>query len=102
MELSKQLMTDYTPIANTLPEVATGKLLPQEKLPQKFHELGGMYAQPQLILRSDNSSQGEAIILSWGNMRHGIIIYSQPPKVSPEGFFVRQVNERIYVIANES
>jgi hypothetical protein len=42
-----------------------------------------------------------AVIISWGNTRHIIVIYADPPKVSPEGFFVRQVTDRIYVIAND-
>lgn len=104
--LSEQLIAEYGPTATTLLEVFTNHyLLPVERLPQKFHELGWFVStrEPQLILRTDETTATPtAMVLSWGNMRHAVIVYAQPPTVAPQGFFVRQVGDRIYVIANES
>ena len=107
LSLSDQLMAEYGPIATTLPEemFAGGYSIPLERLPQKFHALrwATSNSPPNLVLRLDETTATPtAIILSWGNMRHAVIVYAQPPTVTPQGFFVRQVGDRIYVIANES
>lgn len=104
--LADQLMDEYGAIASTLPEAefSSGYSLPLDRLPPKFYELGGSFRHdPDLILRLDDTiSTPTAIVLSWGHMRHAIIVYAKPPSVPPQGFFVRQVSDRIYVIANES
>jgi len=103
IQLSDQLMIEYAATATTLPKAPfNDRLLPIDRLPQKYHKLGGRFGNPKLVLRVDYASKPTAVVISWANMRHAIITYADPPEVSPEGFFVRQVNDRIYVIANES
>ena len=104
IQLSDQLMIEYAETATTLPEALhfNQLYLPVERLPQKYYELGGMYGTPRLLLRIDSASKPTAVVISWGNMRHAIIVYADTPEVPPEGFYVRRVNDRIYVIANES
>jgi len=103
IELADQLMEEYASTASTLPIAFTGgRLLPPERLPEKFRTLGGIFPDPDLVLRLDSSSKPTEVVISWGHMRHGIIVYAVPPAVPPQGFFVRRVNDRIYVIANES
>lgn len=103
LALSDQLMMEYGPIATSLPYemFGDGYLLPLKKLPEKFHELGwSRSGDPAFILRVDEkTSKPTEIVLSWGNMRHAVIIYAQPPTVAPQGFFVRQVGDRIYIVA---
>ena len=102
IDLSDQLMDEYASTASTLPKGADRRSLPLDRLPRKLRELGGMYGEPELIVRLDDASTPTEIMISWGNMRHVIIVYAEPPAVPPSGFFVRQVNDRIYVVANES
>lgn len=104
IQLSDQLMFEYAETATTLQEAPSfnHRYLPIERLPQKYYGLGGEFNTPRLLLRVDSSSKPTAVVISWGNMRHAIIIYAVPQEVPPDGFYVRRVNDRIYVIANES
>ena len=89
IQLSDHLMIEYAATATTLQQQsANHHLLPIERLPQKYHELGGTYGTPRLLLQVDSASKPTAVVISWGNMRHAIIVYADPLKVSPEGFFV--------------
>ncbi len=38
--------------------------------------------------------------LPWLLYPYGIMIYAVPPEGSPKGFHVRQVHDRVYVVAN--
>jgi hypothetical protein len=102
--LADQLMKEYASTASALSiePFTGGRLLPPERLPENFRTLGGGFSDPDFVLRLDSFSRPTEVVISWGHMRHGIIVYAVPPAVPPEGFFVRRVNDRIYVIANES
>lgn len=102
IKLSDQLMEEYSSFAFTLPKeiFAQGHSLPLYRLPQKFRSLG--YGKLDFVLQLDDTYTPTALVLSWRHMRHGIIIYAHPPRIPPTGFFVRKVNERIYVVANKS
>lgn len=104
MALSDQLMAEYASTASTLPEklVAGKRLVPLARLPQKFHALSEGHGNLELILRSDQGTVPTAVALSWDNGRHEIIVYAQPPTTPPEGFFVRRINDRLYIVASES
>lgn len=104
-DLADQLMADYAGTAITLEpeEVIGGRLIPLNHIPNKFHDLGGdLLGDPILALRLNETDTPAELVLSWGNMRHSIIVYAESPSQAPEGFFVREVSDRIYVIANES
>ena len=104
IELSNELMQEYASTALTLPvePFTGGRLLPIERLPRKYRTLGGTFGDPDLVLRLDSTSKPTELVISWGHMRQGIVVSALPIAKPPKGFFMRQVNERIYVIANES
>ena len=67
IELADQLMEEYASTASTLPIAFTGgRLLPPERLPEKFHTLGGGFSDPDFVLRLDSSSRPTEVVISWG------------------------------------
>jgi hypothetical protein len=103
-EVSGKLMSEFGPIATTLPNepFSRGRLLAIDRLPAKYRKLGGIYGDPDLVLRVNEDGSPVAIVISWGHMRQAIILFANPPLTPPQGYFVRRVNERTYVVANES
>ena len=104
-DLADKLMAEYAPLAPTLPEAAfgRGRSLPVERLPITFRQMGGSFGDnPDLVLRLDSANVPTSVVISWGHLRHAIIVYKQPPTNPPEGFFVRRVTDRIFVVAGES
>ncbi|GEM_PF-2490397 len=103
--LADALMAEFTPIATNLPEAFMGgRSIPIERLPAQYRQLGGTYSRldPELVLRQGHLDSPDQIVIDWAHMRHAIIIYAVPPHHSPKGFHVRKINDRIYVVANES
>jgi len=100
-DVSDRLISEAAPISSTLPiePFSGGRSLAVDKLPLKFRQLGGMYRDPDLVLRLSNDHVGAAVVVSWGHMREAIIIFAVPPAVAPCGFSVRKVSDRIYVVA---
>jgi len=105
-EISDRLISEAAPISSTLPiePFSGGRSLAIENLPLKYRQLGGIYGDPDLVLRVSDAHTDAKIVVSWGHMREAIIIFARPPAVAPRGFSVRKVSDRIYVVAgiNES
>jgi len=104
-EIGDRLISEFGPIRATLLEepYAGGKSIPPDKLPVKYRELGGMFGDhPDLVLQMNEDGAPMAVVISWGHMRQSITIFSKPPSPLPQGFFVRKLNDRIYVAAGES
>jgi len=102
-----RLMSEYGPIKDKLPKTFMGAdLIPISHLPSQYRHLGGMFSglgiEPELGLRPADRDHPAQVVIDWAHMRHSIIIFSEPPKNLPAGFYVRKVNDRIYVVANES
>lgn len=103
--IADTLFQDYVDTASTLPQATfgSGRQVPLERLPEQFHSLGGSWRQPpDVILRDSESLEARQLRLHWGNGRHAIVVFEAPPPQIPEGFYVRKVSPRTYVIANES
>jgi hypothetical protein len=102
------LMSEFGPINQTLPEspyrvYERGKLLPLGRLPLKFRKLGGMFGdEPDLVPRVNDNGEPDSVIISWGHMRQSITIFSKAPITASDGFFVRKLNDRIYVRSGEN
>jgi hypothetical protein len=103
-ELADQLISEFAPLASTLPQepFTRGRLLPIDRLPPTFRSLGGSFGDPEMVVKFDDAAKPTALILSWGHMRQCIVIHTAPITNPPQGFATRRVNDRIYVIANES
>lgn len=103
-EVSSRLMSEFGLVSATLPEegFSGGRSIPLERLPLKFRELGGSYGEPDLALQTKEDGSPVALVVSWGHMRQAILIFASAPLNPPRGFFVRKVDDRIYVVANES
>ncbi len=103
--VSYEIMREYETSAATLPnaEFDVGREVPVERLPARFHKLGGSWRHSlQVILRVDAASKPTQVRLHWGHGRHAVIVYAKPPAHPPSGFHVRRVSPRTYVVANES
>jgi hypothetical protein len=103
-ELGDKLISEFGPISSTLPDApfSKGKSIPLDRLPQKYRELGGLFGNhPDLIFQPEDNGTPRAIIISWAHMRKSITIFFKPPASPPRGFFVRKLNNRIYVVAGE-
>ncbi len=107
-DIGDRLISEFGPISSTLLEepysvYSGGKTIPLDKLPVKYRQLGGMFGDhPDLVLHMNKDSVPMAVIISWGHMRQSITIFSKPPSPPPQGFFVRKLNDRVYVAAGES
>ncbi|AFY40162.1 hypothetical protein Lepto7376_4026 [[Leptolyngbya] sp. PCC 7376] len=103
-EIADEIFLDYATTVSTLPEsMYGGWQVPIERLPERFHDLGGSWFQsPDLLLNDSESLEDRQLRLWWGNGRHGVLVFATPPVHPPEGFYVREVSPRTYVIANES
>jgi hypothetical protein len=72
-------------------------------MPVKYRRLGGDFGDhPDLVLQVNKDGVPIAVIISWGHMRRSITVFSKPPSAAPQRFFVRKLNDRIYVVAGES
>lgn len=93
----------YLPMATRLPNAphSRARLVP-ESIPDEFLRMHGGFGKQDLLLRVQTITRPAAVILSWGHMRHAIFVYATPPSTPPAGSFVREVDDRTYVIANES
>ena len=103
--LADTLTSEFGPVKDKLPEAFMGgRSIPIEKMPARYRQLGGTYSRipPELVLRSSEEGVPSQVVIDWAHMRHAIIVFSTPPSQPPQGFFVRKVNARIYVVANES
>ena len=103
--LADTLTSEFGPVRDKLPEAFMGgRSIPIERLPAQYRQLGGMYVRipPELVLRSSAEGVPAHVVIDWAHMRHAIIVFSTPPSRPPQGFFVRKVNARVYVVANES
>ena len=107
-EIGDRLFSEFSPIASTLPEnsLCGGKTLPIDRIPLKFRSLGGIYPPDNpdgidLILQVNENGAAKSVVITWGHTREVIQIFPKPPFPRPTGFFVRPLNDRIYVIANE-
>jgi hypothetical protein len=101
-DVSDRLMSEVGTTSSALPEepFSGGRSLAIEKLPVKFRQLGGLFGDhPDLVLRASDLGSPTEIVVSWGHMRQAIIVFASPPQDTPEGFFVRKVSDRIYVVA---
>jgi hypothetical protein len=107
-DIGDRLISEFSPISSTLSEetysvYSGGKSIPLDKLPIKYRQLGGMFGDhPDLVLQVNKDGVPIAVIISWGHMRRSITIFSKPPSPPPQGFFVRKLNDRVYVVAGES
>ena len=103
--LADNLIKEFEPTQDSLPYAFMGgRSIPLAKLPAQYRQLGGGYSDmpPELVFRPNEHASPKRIIIDWAHLRHAIIIYTQPPVEPPRGFYVRKVNERIFVVANES
>lgn len=102
--LADRLMKEHEKNALELPKAEFsngGRALGVSQLPAKFRERGGIFGEPQVFLRLDASSKPAVLVVSWGHVRSGILVYRHPPAVPPRGFSVRAASARIYVLADE-
>ena len=84
-------------------EFDVGREVPLERLPGRFHNLGGSWRDsPQVILRLDQAAKPTQVRLHWGHGRHAVVVFAKPAPKPPVGFYVRSVSPRTYVVANES
>jgi hypothetical protein len=99
-----EILARYLPRAQTLPEAehVRGRVVPLSRLPPEFQGLGGDFGAPELLLRTPEGDTPPAVLLSWGHMRHGIIVFAAAPREEPRGFYTRKVGDRTFVVANES
>lgn len=106
IELSASLFTEYRalPTNSLSASYMGGFLIPIERLPDRYRQLGGTYSRmkPEFAYRPRDDRGPERIVIDWAHMRHAVIIYSEAPQKSPTGFHVRKISDRIYVVANES
>ncbi len=101
LEFADGILADYLGIAATLPRAPHNpERLVSEPIPGEFLSLGGGFSKPELLLRTEGEGP-PAVILSWGHMRHGIIVYAAPPRGRQNGRHVRKVGSRIFVVALE-
>jgi hypothetical protein len=102
-DLADRLMREFGPESPQLPKepYSDDRALPLDRLPAKYRKLGGLFGDPDLILKVDEKGIPTAVIISWGHMRRSITIFSAPPPTLPQGFFARELNSRIYVVAGE-
>ena len=104
-ELADRLLSEFTPLAPTLPDepFSRGRSIPLDRLPLKYRQLGGFFGdRPDLVLRTSDNGSPPSLVVSWGHTRRAILIFASRPPSAPQGFFVRKVNDRIYVVANKS
>ena len=105
MALSDSLLAEYRAMPTRAPGASFmgGFLIPIEKLPDRYRQLGGTYSgvEPEFAFRPRDDSGPDRIVIGWAHMRHAVIIYSVAPPGSPTGFHVRKVSARMYVVANE-
>lgn len=104
-ELTDRLLSEFTPLAATLPveQFSRGRSITLDKLPRKYRQLGGIFGDhPDLVLRTGDNDTPASLVVSWGHTRQAIMIFASHPPLAPRGFFVRKVNDRIYVVANSS
>jgi hypothetical protein len=102
--LADRLMNEYDGTAIGLPEAEFsdgGRALPPAQLPAKFRERGGLFGQPQLFVRLDANSKPAVLVVSWGHLRRAILVFRKPPPEPPNGFWVRRVGDRTYVVVEE-
>lgn len=102
--LCDNLLTEFLPQTNILPRsrFGGGYLLPAELVPGKFRRLGGLWGDPELILRSKEDKNGPLIILLWGNGRHNLIITPLETTFKLKSYYYRKISERVFVSANYS
>jgi hypothetical protein len=104
-DLGNRLFSEFGPVSATLPEdpPTGGRLIPLDRLPDKFAKLGGSFGdRAELILQEDSTGRPMAVAISWAHLREAIVIFPKPPRSVPRGFFVRALSDRIYVVTNES
>jgi hypothetical protein len=100
-----EIITNHLSVASTLPraEHGRGHLVPPTEIPAELIPPdGGFGGAPEILLRIGRDEEPPAVILSWGHMRHAVIVYATAPESPPTGFLVRSVSRRTWVVANES
>jgi len=104
--IGDQLFSEFIPVYSQLPkaEFSGGKAIPLDRLPEKYRKLGGwLYGdRPQLILELAEGDEPATVYVSWGHGRQCILIFATAPAAAPYGFFVRKLNDRIYVMAGDN
>jgi hypothetical protein len=103
--LADELMKEYHETARALPEAEfsnRGRALPLERLPKKFRDRGGDFYDPQVFVRLDANAKPKVLAVSWGHLRQVILVFRKPPVDPPDGFRVRRVSRRTYVVADET
>ena len=107
-DIGDRLISEFGPISSTLLEepysvYSGGKSIPLDNMPVKYRQLGGVFGDhPDLVLQVNKDGVPIAVIISWGHMRRSITIFSKTPSAAPQGFFVRKLNDRVYVVAGEN
>jgi hypothetical protein len=101
VELSNQIMDESVSNASTLPvdPYTGGRLLSLDRIPPKLKKLSKILGNLDEVLLLCNDTAPAKLVLSWGHRRYDIIIYAEAPSAFPEGFFVRKVRDRVYIIA---
>lgn len=101
-----QMIKEFETKKDTFPPAFMGGyLLPTDRLPAHYRKLSPLFLpglEPELVMKLSGDSTETQIVIDWAHMRHAVIIYAKPPKQCPEGFYIRKVNERIYVVAGAS
>jgi hypothetical protein len=104
-KLADNLIKEFEPTRESLPYAFMGgRSIPIDRLPAQYRQLAGQFSDmsPELVFRPKEHASPARIIIDWAHLRHAIIIYTEAPKESPRGFYVRKVNDRIFVVAGES
>ena len=105
-KLCDDILSEFLPKTSTLKnaEGGEGYEIPINKIPEKFRNdaFGGMFNNLEVDLRPLDNENCPSLVFNWGHMRHAIIIFKDAQHIEPKGFFVRKLNNRIYIVANES
>jgi hypothetical protein len=100
-KLADDVTTEFVPVREKLPKAFVGgRLIPIGRLPSRFLELGGTWSDRNFEFVLGEAPWTSLVMLSWGHLRHAVIIFPEAPSAAPVGFHVRRVSERVFVVAD--